>query len=66
MRRRELARALRKIRGLSKEDSKTLDAMTRSIINRLLHDPTISLKRNSGDEYLRAVREMFLLGDDAE
>ena len=57
----ELEKALRKVAELSSEDIEALDAMTRSIINRLLHNPTISLKQGNGDGQIHAARELFRL-----
>jgi glutamyl-tRNA reductase len=66
IRKRELARALRSLQGLSPQDVEKLDAMTRSIINRLLHDPTISLKQRTGKAHLQAARDLFRLWDVSE
>ena len=63
-RQRELARAVRKLPDLSSEDLETLDALTRSIINRLLHGPTVSLKQHSDEAHLRAARELFRLWEE--
>ena len=60
VRKRELERALREIEGLSEADVAKLDAMTRSIVNRLLHGPTTTLRDHAGEEFLEAAREMFL------
>ena len=64
LRRRELARALEKMDDPSQEDADLLDDMTRSIVNKLLHAPTVSLKQRSDEEYLRAARELFGIRDD--
>ena len=65
-RKRELARAIRKLPDLSPEDFKTLDAMTQSIINRVLHDPTVSLKQRAGEAHLQAARDLFRLREERE
>ena len=62
----ELARALRKRPDLSQQDVELLEAMTSSIINRLLHDPTVSLKQRAGQANLQAARDLFKLWDDPE
>ena len=59
IRRRELDRAIREIRGLSEADVAKLDAMTRSIVNRLLHGPTTTLRERADEGFLEAAREMF-------
>jgi glutamyl-tRNA reductase len=61
VRSRELARAVDQMPELSDREVARLDAMTRSIINRLLHDPTVALKRQSSDGLLQSVRELFNL-----
>jgi len=43
---RELAKTLSKM-NLSKEDEKAIDTMANSIINKMLHDPTLSFRRNT-------------------
>jgi glutamyl-tRNA reductase len=63
-RKRELARAIRKLPNLSAEDLETLDAMTQSIVNRVLHDPTVSLKQLAGEAHLRAARDLFRLKEE--
>jgi glutamyl-tRNA reductase len=60
IRRRELDRALREIKGLSEADIAKLEAMTRSIVNRMLHGPTTTLRDRIGEDFLEAAREMFL------
>lgn len=65
IRRREFDRALRDIKGLSEADIAKLEAMTRSIVNRILHGPTTTLKDRIGEDFLEAAREMFLRPGDA-
>ena len=64
IRARELARALRKMPDLPHEDVQTLDAMTRSIINRLLHDPIVSLKQRASEGDLRVAQKLFRLWEE--
>ena len=64
IRERELARALQRLNGLSPDDLEVVDAMTRSIVNRLLHEPTTALKRNTNETQLQAIRDLFNLHDD--
>ena len=66
IRRGELDRALRRRPDLSQRDVELLEAMTSSIINRLLHDPTVSLKQRASQSHLRAARDLFKLWDDPE
>jgi glutamyl-tRNA reductase len=61
IRQRELARALRKMPNLPPEHRAVLEAMTRSIVNKLLHDPTLALKQRPGDQQLQDAQELFRL-----
>ena len=58
IRRRELARALREL-SASPQQTEVLDAMTRSIVSKLLHDPTMALKERSDQTHLQAARDLF-------
>jgi glutamyl-tRNA reductase len=61
----ELARAVKNMPGLSDDDRRVLEALTRSIVNRLLHDPTVFLKNQASKSELDAARLLFgLWGDD--
>ena len=48
---------------LSEADRERLRAMARSVVNRLLHEPTLRLKDSVGDEasyrYVHTLRELF-------
>ena len=64
--------------ALSEADRERMQAMARAIASRLLHEPTLRLKRSSGEDdayvYVNALRELFgldarsapLEGEDAE
>src|SRR5947207_13127830 len=49
--------------SLSEADRERVEAMARAIATRLLHEPTLRLKRSSGDDdayvYVNALRELF-------
>ncbi|MGH2459435.1 MAG: glutamyl-tRNA reductase [Chloroflexota bacterium] len=63
----ELAEALAKLRHLSDADRDTVDRLTRAIVAKLLHRPTIALKeaaRQADDEKIRSARQ--ILGLDPE
>ena len=50
--------------SLSEADRERVEAMARAIATRLLHEPTLRLKRSAGDDsyaYLQAVRELFAI-----
>ena len=66
VREQELDRAVKNMPGLSDDDRRVLEALTRSIVNRLLHDPTVFLKNRATKSELDAARLLFgLWGDDA-
>ena len=65
-RRREMARALERLDGLSEADASVIDDLTRAIVNKLLHAPTVSLKQRADEETLRAARELFGLRGEME
>ena len=54
--------------SLSEEDRERLGAMAKAIVSRLLHEPTLRMKRSAGSDeayaYVSALRELF--GLDAE
>ena len=60
-----LAEVDRAARGLSDAERDTLDAATRSIVAKLLHEPTVRLKEDAGtargERLAEAVRELFEL-----
>ncbi|MCH8063581.1 MAG: glutamyl-tRNA reductase [Chloroflexi bacterium] len=57
----ELARALRQMPDLPAEYLKVVEALTQSIVNKLLHHPTASLKRQAGGSQLEAIRDIYQL-----
>ncbi len=63
IRARELARAGRRLAGLSPEERRAVEAVTVQIVNKLLHDPTVRLKEAAagadGAAYADAVRHLF-------
>jgi glutamyl-tRNA reductase len=56
--------------NLSEADRERLGAMARAIASRLLHEPTLRMKRSAGDEsayaYVSALRELFGLDAGTE
>ena len=61
----ELHKTMRKLDGkLDAEALESLDAMTRAIVNKLLHDPTMFLKERKGPEELQVAREIFHLREE--
>ena len=49
--------------SLTESDRERMEAMARAIASRLLHEPTLRLKRSSGEDdaylYVNALRELF-------
>ncbi len=63
----ETGKTLKKMPHLKEEDQQAIYQLTQSIINKVLHKPTVNLKRktqsNEGHAYLKAIRELFHLDD---
>lgn len=68
--RRVLAENSGRWESLSEADSERVAAMARAIASRLLHEPTLRMRRAAGGEdayrYLAALRELFGLGAETE
>lgn len=62
----ELARQSSRLAALDNEQRQIVDDVTRSVLNKLLHDPTVQLKESStslrGERLAAAMRELFDLG----
>jgi glutamyl-tRNA reductase len=73
VRQQELARAATRLAGLDDRQRAAVEAVTRGLVNKLLHDPMVHGKtlaaRPDGDLYVAALRELYGLdprpGDDA-
>ena len=63
----EIEKTLKKISHLSEDDKELLRQMSSSMINKILHKPTIKLKQKTQSEdghvYLKAIRHLFHLDD---
>ncbi|MBM3944179.1 MAG: glutamyl-tRNA reductase [SAR202 cluster bacterium] len=57
----ELERALRKLKDLTPEQRETIDALTRALTRRLLHDPSVTLKQPASKQHIQALRDLFKL-----
>ena len=71
VRRAELDRFRRRFEGLDEAQLGAIEGLTRGIIGKLLHDPSIALKEAAGsprgDRLIASLRELFALeGDGAE
>ncbi len=64
----ELRRALGRLENLNQSDRAVLEAMTRSMVNKLLHQPMIELKAGAGEpdgaQLIDTVRRLFAIVDD--
>ena len=61
IRERELAKALGMLEDMTLEDRQVVETLTRSIVNKILHDPTDSLKSGANKSQLRAAKDLFRL-----
>ena len=56
--------------GLGEADRERLEAMAKAIVSRLLHEPTLRMKRSAGSDeaylYVSALRELFGLDVETE
>ena len=63
VRREELDKALAKLESLTDRERQTVAALTSGIVNKLMHAPTVNLKRASRDgrirDYVQLVRHLF-------
>ena len=67
IRKQEIEKTLKKISHLSENDKQILRQMSSSMVNKILHKPTIKLKQKTQSEdghvYLKAIRHLFHLDD---
>jgi glutamyl-tRNA reductase len=63
----EVERLRARLGGLDERQVEAIDALTRSLIGKLLHEPTVALKQAAGtakgDRLVAALRELFRLED---
>jgi glutamyl-tRNA reductase len=59
----ELRRTLDRLPNLTDDERKRLDAMTKALVNRLLHAPVTRLRDQGAERHLDAVRELFDLDE---
>ena len=66
IRQRQLDMTLKKLRNLSVEEQQSLDAMTKAIVRKILHEPIQHLKTDvrKRDDYITLVNELFRLDKD--
>lgn len=70
IRQQEVGRALRGMRHLSTEDAAAIDALTKQLLNKVLHRPTVRLKEAAKDtsegNVLKTMRYLLGLGQNEE
>jgi glutamyl-tRNA reductase len=59
----ELRRLSSRLAGLSEKDRETVEALTRGIVNKLLHDPVVRVKDLDG-EHARVLAQLFGLSPE--
>ena len=57
----EVAKTIARVDGLTAEHAKRLEAMTKSLVKKLLHDPTKALRDRNDESFTQAARELFAL-----
>ena len=63
----ELQKAMRRLAALSPQEQRAIEAMSVAIVNKLLHEPTIELKRHAADvRFTQTARALFGLQADVE
>jgi glutamyl-tRNA reductase len=61
IRERELERAMRRMPDLAREHREVVEALTKSLVNRLLHERTMSLRQGRGEDGPDEERDLFRL-----
>jgi glutamyl-tRNA reductase len=59
----ELQRTLDRLPNLTESERQRLEAMTKALVNRLLHAPVTRLREGGAEKHLDAVRELFELDE---
>ena len=66
----EIEKALSMMNALNEKDKEAIDAMTKAIINKIVHNPVAHLKKEAdkveGDFYIEAARRLFDLDKEEE
>jgi len=59
----EVAKTIARVDGLTAEHAERLEAMTKSLVKKLLHDPTKALLDRNDESFTQAARELFALDE---
>ncbi len=63
-RRLELERTFAKLGHLSDEDRTRIEAMSRALVNKLMHEPVTRLREQGSERHIAALHELFGLDDE--
>jgi len=65
LRQQEVQRAMRRLGDLSSDQQQAIEILTQSLVNKLLHNPTLRLKHaaaaGEGSRYVEMMRDLFAL-----
>ena len=61
MRRQELEKTLKRMPGLSEQDAERIEALTKSLIKKILHSPISVIRERKDQEFLDVTRDLFAL-----
>jgi len=66
IRKSELEKALRRLGSLEEEQIKTIDYLTKAIVNKLIHHPTVALKYEEEDkeELIATIKKLYSLNSE--
>lgn len=64
IRQREFVKALDMLDGVSGRNRQVVEALTHSIVNKILHDPTASLRQGANKTQIRAARDLFRVEEE--
>ena len=59
----EVDKTITKMEGLTMQEAERLNAMTKSLVKKLLHDPTKALRDHNDESFTQAARELFGLDE---
>ena len=66
IRTRELAWAMKRLPGLGEDGERKLEAFSRAIMKKLMHQPIASLKERGDPIYTQAARQLFGVSDETD
>ena len=66
LQKRELSRALKRLQHLSPEDQEIISSLSKSLVNKLLHNPVTRIKGEGRPEDIQSLRWLFRLDGDLD